>query len=84
LAQVFGAQQLPSALHTSLAPLALFGQSFVSLPLQPSSNEPHATASASGGNLGAHGAPHLPLLLHTSGLVQLPQLTNLPPQLVIV
>jgi hypothetical protein len=59
--------------------LAVFGQSLLILPLQPSSNVPQANASASAGSFGAHAAPHLPFVLHTSGFVHVPQLTGLAP-----
>jgi hypothetical protein len=75
VAHVFGAQQVPSALHTPL-----FGQAFVIVPPQPSSKVPHATIAASGGRAGVHGFPHLPFALHTSPVGHLPQSIVPPPQ----
>jgi hypothetical protein len=75
---VAAVQQVPPAPHTPL-----FGQLLVILPPQPSSNCPQATFAASGGSAGVHGLPHLPLLLHTWPVGQVPQLIVAPPQVLL-
>jgi hypothetical protein len=64
--------------------LPLAGHALLILPLQPSSNVPQATLLASAGSVGVHGGPHLPFVLHTSGLVHAPQSYCLPPHVPLV
>src|SRR4051812_34823041 len=60
------------------------GQSLQNLvPPQPSGTPPHAGLPSMAQVLTAHGGPHLPLALHTSGGVQKPQLT-VPPQALVM